>query len=119
MSEPVTIVTCSGLSNTGKLTGRVGIVVQQRYPGSVEDCIPARRLPPSLSGRVLALDGCEDTCALKNLREIGVEPDLHVVATGCGIAKNGMAEPRFDEIERLSGAVIGAIRGGPPHSSGP
>ncbi len=89
MTEPVTLVTCSGLSNTGKLTARAGMLVD----------------------RVLALDGCEDTCALKKLREIGVEPDLHVVATGCGIVKNGMAEPRFDEIERLAGAVIEAIRG--------
>jgi uncharacterized metal-binding protein len=123
VSEPVTLVTCSGLSNTGKLTGQAGMVVQQRCPGSVETCIPARRLPASLSGRVLALDGCEDTCALKNLREIGVEPDLHVIATECGIAKNGMAEPRFDEIERLAGAVLEVLRSGnnpgTRHPSGP
>lgn len=117
VSEPVTLVTCSGLSNTGKLTARAGMVILQRSPESVEACIPASRPPASLeeaarsAGRVLALDGCEDTCALKKLREIGVEPDLHVVATGCGIVKNGMAEPRFDEIERLVGAVIEAIRG--------
>ncbi|WOX56450.1 MULTISPECIES: putative zinc-binding protein [unclassified Methanoculleus] len=118
MAEPVTLVTCSGLSNTGKLTARAGMVVWQRYPESVEALLPANRPPASLeeatrsAGRVLALDGCEDTCALKKLREIGVEPDLHVVATGCGIVKNGMAEPRFDEIERLVGVVIGAIRDG-------
>ena len=118
MSEPVILVTCSGLSNTGKLTGQAGMVVQQRCPGSVETCIPARRLPASLSGR-----GREDTCALKNLREIGVEPDLHVIATECGIAKNGMAEPRFDEIERLAGAVLEVLRSGnnpgTRHPSGP
>ncbi len=111
MAEPVTLVTCSGLSNTGKLTARAGMVILQRSPESVEACIPASRLPSLLVDRVLALDGCEDTCALKKLREIGVEPDLHVVATGCGIVKNGMAEPRFDEIERLVGVVIEAIRG--------
>ncbi len=117
MTEPVTLVTCSGLSNTGKLTARVGMVLLQRNPDSVEASLPASR-PAALleeaarsAGRVLALDGCEDTCALKKLREIGVEPDMHVVATGCGIVKNGMAEPRFDEIERLVGVVIEAIRG--------
>jgi uncharacterized metal-binding protein len=118
VTEPVTLVTCSGLSNTGKLTARVGMVLLQRYPESVEASLPAQCLPASLeeatrsAGCVLALDGCEDTCALKKLREIGVEPDLHVVATGCGIVKNGMAEPRFDDIERLAGAVIETIRDG-------
>ncbi len=118
VSEPVTLVTCSGLSNTGKLTGRAGMVILQRYPETVEISLPASRPPASLeeaarsAGRVLALDGCEDTCALKKLREIGVEPDLHVVATECGIVKNGMAEPRFDEIERLAGAVLEVLRSG-------
>jgi uncharacterized metal-binding protein len=88
------------------------MVVRQRRAGSIETCIPARRLPASLSGRIFALDGYEDTCALKKLREIGIEPDLHVVATQCGIVKNGMAERRFDEIERLVGAVLEAIRDG-------
>ncbi|KUL01181.1 MAG: hypothetical protein XE10_1135, partial [Methanoculleus marisnigri] len=27
MTEPVTLVTCSGLSNTGKLTARAGMVI--------------------------------------------------------------------------------------------
>lgn len=118
MTEPVTLVTCSGLSNTGKLTARAGMVLLQRNPDSVEALLPASRPPASLeeaarsAGRVLVLDGCEDTCGLKKLREIGVEPDLHVVATGCGIVKNGMAEPRFDEIEQLVGAVLEAVRGG-------
>lgn len=123
MTEPVILVTCSGLSNTGKLTGQAGMVARQRCPGSVEACIPANCLPASLSGRIAALDGCEDACALKKLRENGVEPDLHVVATECGVVKNGMAEPRFDEIERLAGAVIEAIRSGQQpgvhHPSGP
>lgn len=117
MAEPVTLVTCSGLSNTGKLTARAGMVVWQRYPESVEALLPANRPPASLeeaaryAGRVLALDGCGDACALRRLREIGVEPDLHVVATECGIVKDGTAEPRFDEIERLAEAVLAALRG--------
>ncbi|MBP7410911.1 putative zinc-binding protein [Methanoculleus sp. 10] len=118
MAEPVTLITCSGLSNTGKLTDRAGMVVQQRSPGSVEASLPASRPSASLeeaaryAGRILALDGCDDACALRKLRELGVEPDLHVIATECGIVKNGMAEPRFDEIERLVGAVIETIRDG-------
>jgi len=115
--EPITLVTCSGLSNTGKVTARAGMVVLQRFPDSVEECIPATRLQEPPCGRVLALDGCEDVCALKKLRETGLEPDLHIVATECGIVKNGMEEPRFDEIERLAGVVIGAIRDGRPTPS--
>ncbi len=42
--EPITLVTCSGLSSTGKVTARAGMVVLQRFPGSVEECIPAARL---------------------------------------------------------------------------
>jgi uncharacterized metal-binding protein len=110
--EPITLVTCSGLSSTGKVTARAGMVVLQRFPGSVEEYIPAARLQEPPCGRILALDGCEDACALKKLRETGVEPDLHIVATECGIVKNGMEEPRFDEIERLAAAVIAALRGG-------
>ena len=71
---------------------------------------PATGLQEPPCGRILALDGCEDACALKKLRETGVEPDLHIVATECGIVKNGMEEPRFDEIERLAAAVLEAIR---------
>jgi uncharacterized metal-binding protein len=121
VAEPVTLITCSGLSNTGKLTGRAGMVVQQRSPGSVEALLPASRPLEEAArhaGRILALDGCEDACALRKLRELGVEPDLHVVATECGIVKNGMAEPRFDEIERLAGAVLAAVRGSPPPPRG-
>jgi len=67
--EPITLVTCSGLSSTGKVTARAGMVVLQRFPGSVEECIPATRLQEPPCGRILALDSCEDACALKKLRE--------------------------------------------------
>jgi len=91
------------------------MVLLRASPGLVEACVPANRPleeATRYAERILVLDGCSDACALRRLREIGVEPDLHVVATGCGIVKNGMAEPRFDEIERLVGVVIGAIRDG-------
>ena len=115
MAEPVTLITCSGLSNTGRLTTLTGTALLRRSPDIVEASLPASRPleeAAHYAGRILALDGCEDACALRRLREIGVEPDLHVVATECGITKDGMAEPRFDEIERLAGAVLAAVRGG-------
>ena len=114
MAEPVTLVTCSGLSNTGKLTTQAGMALLRTSPGLVEVCVPASRPLEEATRsaeRLLVLDGCESACALRKLRGIGVEPDLHIVVTECGIAKDGMAEPRFDEIERLAGAVIAALRG--------
>ncbi|GLI45295.1 putative zinc-binding protein [Methanoculleus bourgensis] len=90
------------------------MVLLRASPGLVEACVPANRPldeATRYAERILVLDGCSDACALQRLREIGVEPDLHIVATGCGIAKEGMAEPQFDEIERLAGAVLAALRG--------
>lgn len=93
------------------------MVLLRASPGLVEACVPANRPQVLLeeaaryAERILVLDGCSDACALRKLQGIGVEPDLHIVATECGIAKGGMAEPQFDEIERLAGAVLAVLRG--------
>jgi len=111
-----TLITCSGVSNTGRLTAQTGAMLLRSSCGMVEACIAATRQTAALevavrhADRILVLDGCGDCCGKKKLEALGVEPDLHLVATDCGIAKNGMAEPRFDEIERLSAAVMEAIR---------
>jgi len=109
-----TIITCSGISNTGKLTAQTGAALLHRCGGDVEACVGARAaaLEDAVrhAERILVLDGCEDCCAGKRVRALGAEPDLHIIATDCGIEKNGMAEPRFDEIERLAAAVREAIR---------
>lgn len=112
-----TVITCSGVSNTGKLTAQTGAMLLRCSCGMIEACIAATRPTAALEAtvrhadRILVLDGCGDCCGRKKLQALGVEPHLHIVATDCGIAKNGMAEPRFDEIERLSAAVMDAIRG--------
>jgi len=112
----VTVITCSGVSNTGKLTAQTGAMLLHRSCGAVEACIAATRPTASLENavrdadRILVLDGCGDCCGKKKLEALGVEPHLHIVATDCGIQKNRMAKPRFDEIERLSAAVLEAIK---------
>ncbi|WP_214041441.1 putative zinc-binding protein [Methanoculleus sp.] len=112
----VTIIACSGISNTGKLTAQAGTMLMRRCGGRIEACIAATRPTVSLekavrhADRILVLDGCGDCCGKKKLRALGIEPRLHIVATDCGIQKNGMAEPRFDEIERIAAAVLEAIR---------
>ncbi len=111
-----TIITCSGISNTGKLTAQAGATLMRRSCGAVEACVAATRPTASLENalrhaeRILVLDGCGDCCGRKKVRALGVEPHLHLVATDCGIEKNGMAEPRFEEIERLAAAVLDAVR---------
>ncbi|MDN7024047.1 zinc-binding protein [Methanoculleus sp. FWC-SCC1] len=112
----VTVVACSGISNTGKLTFHAGTALVHRSCGAVEACIAATRPTASLENalrhaeRILVLDGCSDCCGRKKVQALGVEPHLHLVATDCGIEKNGMAEPRFEEIERLAAAVLEAVR---------
>ncbi|MDT8357590.1 MAG: putative zinc-binding protein [Methanomicrobiaceae archaeon] len=111
-----TIITCSGVSNTGKLTTQTGRALLHRCGREVDACISATR-PTAVveeaigqAEKILILDGCADCCGKKRLRALGVEPQIHLIATECGIEKNGMAEPRFDEIERLTAAVLEAIR---------
>jgi len=112
-----TIVACSGVSNAGKLTAQTGEMLLRCSCGAVEACIAVTRPTAALEAaarhadRILVLDGCGDCCGRKKIQALGVEPHLHLVATDCGIEKNGMADPRFDEIERLSAAVLKAIRG--------
>jgi uncharacterized metal-binding protein len=112
----VTIITCSGVSSTGKLTTQAGTVLLHRCGGKIEACIPATRPTASLENtlrhaeQILVLDGCGDCCGRKKLQALGIEPQLHLIATDCGIEKRGMEEPDYAEIERLAAAVREAIR---------
>lgn len=56
---------------------------------------------------IVVIDGCEDHCATKKLCTAGVECPCryHVVATECGIVKNGMADVRYEEIEQMLQAL--------------
>jgi len=110
-----TIITCSGISSTGKLTTQVGMTLLRQCPGTVEACIPATRPTSSLekvvrhADRILVLDGCGDCCGKKKVEALGVESHLHIIATNCGIAKRGVEDPHYVEIEQLAAAVREAI----------
>jgi len=88
----------------------------QKSPGMIELCISCRADPARLQDvlinaeRIAILDGCTDCCGRKKVREQGYEPEIHLIATDCGIIKNGMEEPRFDEIEHLSFIVKDTLR---------
>jgi len=107
----ITLITCSGISNTGKLTAKTGEMLIRRYPGLIEMFVPARSDPKRVlhalthAERIAVVDGCTDCCGRKKVQEQGYEPDIHLIATECGIIKTGIKDPRFDEIELLTAMV--------------
>jgi len=106
------LVTCSGLSNCGRLTTQVATALMRARPG-VFAWVQARKSPEEIQAcaedadELVVIEGCEDYCATKKLGEAGVECPCryHIVATECGIVKNGMADVRYEEIEQMLRAV--------------
>ncbi len=105
------LVTCSGISNTGRLTTQAAQVLLQRKPEQYV-WIHARQSAVMLGAeigdaeKVIVVDGCTDCCAMKKLTAAGHRSDCHIVATDLGIEKNGMAEVRFDEIEKVIWVIL-------------
>ncbi|HEX3001750.1 MAG TPA: putative zinc-binding protein [Methanoregula sp.] len=105
------LVTCSGVSNTGKLTTQAGMLLMQRKPGMFQ-CMNCKQSAETLrvdaraAGRIIVLDGCTDGCATKKLSAAGITPDVRIVATDLGIEKNGMADVKYSEIEKVIRAVM-------------
>jgi uncharacterized metal-binding protein len=107
------LVTCSGISNTGRLTTLAARTLQMRHPGKFE-WVQASSLGTEsgdLEGteeQILVLDGCDDCCGMKKLVAAGKHPDMHLICTANGIKKNGMAEVTYQEIEIICRAITGA-----------
>lgn len=105
------LVTCSGISNTGKLTTQAGMLLMQRKPGRFL-CMNCKQSADSLrrdaeaTERLIVLDGCTDCCATKKLTAAGLVPDVFIIATELGIEKKGMGDVQYDEIERVVRAVL-------------
>ncbi len=105
------LVTCSGISNTGKLTTQVALMLMQRNPGQYV-WMHAKQSAGTLEAEiidaelVIVIDGCPDCCATKKLPKSCLAPHHHIIATELGIEKNGMGEVRYDEIEKVVRAVI-------------
>lgn len=112
----ITLITCSGISNTGKLTTKTAEAIIRRFPDLIELCVSARCDPGRLrdalaeAEKVVVLDGCTDCCGRNKVQEQGHGADIHLIATECGITKDGMKEPRFDEIELLTTIVLEQLR---------
>jgi uncharacterized metal-binding protein len=109
----VALITCSGLSNVGRLTTAVGQQLLMRRPGRIE-WVRAQAGPEAIAAAVdnadlvIALDGCEDCCGSRKAAEAGVEPSVHIKAIDLGIVKDGRAEVRYGEIETVVQAVLEA-----------
>jgi uncharacterized metal-binding protein len=105
------LVTCSGISNTGKLTTQAALILLQRRSGQYV-WTNARQSAATLEAeigdaeQVIVIDGCKDCCAEKKLSASRLLPHHHIIATDLGIGKNGMAEVQYDEIEKVVRAVL-------------
>jgi uncharacterized metal-binding protein len=105
------LVTCSGISNTGKLTTQAALTLLQRRPGQYV-WMHAKQSAATLAAEigdadeVIVIDGCTDCCAKKKLSASRLAPHYHVIATELGIEKNGMGEVQYDEIEKVVRAVM-------------
>ena len=105
------LVTCSGVSNTGKLTTQAALILLQRRPGQYV-WIHARQSTATLQAdigdaeQVIVIDGCGDCCAKKKLSSSRIAPHHHIIATELGIEKKGMGDVQYDEIEKVVRAVI-------------
>lgn len=112
----IILITCSGISNTGRLTAKVGEMLIQQCPGLIDQCLSARSDPGRLgkvlgeAEQIVVLDGCADCCARKKVLEQQYRPEIHLIATEHGIIKNGMEDPRFGEIEQMIRVVKEKIR---------
>jgi uncharacterized metal-binding protein len=113
----IVLVTCSGISNTGKLTTQAALTLMQKWPGRYQ-WTHVKKSAVSLedevrnADQVVVIEGCHDCCASKKLAGTTVSPHCHIIATDLGIEKNGMADVQYHEIERVVAAVYGALSEG-------
>jgi uncharacterized metal-binding protein len=104
------LVTCSGVSNTGKLTTQAALALMQMRPGRyqwthVKKSAAALEDEVRDAEQVIVIDGCHDCCATKKLAATAFCPHHRIIATDLGIEKNGMADVQYQEIERVVAAV--------------
>ncbi|MDD1705468.1 MAG: putative zinc-binding protein [Methanoregulaceae archaeon] len=121
--RPVLLLTCSGISHTGQLTTIIGNSLRIRHPILITRHLQLTALKRSLENELshdeylIAVDGCDEGCAKKRMDLIGKIPDAYLVATREGITKRGMEEPRYDEIEVLSHAIVKTLRNERPENT--
>ncbi|MGZ5539846.1 MAG: putative zinc-binding protein [Halobacteriota archaeon] len=112
----VLLLTCSGISHTGRLTTKTGTWLRYRHPRLITRHLQLTTLKRPLDEELrdeenlVAVDGCEECCIKKRMDAIGTRPDVYIVATREGIIKRGMEEARSEEIEALSQVIVRKVR---------
>ena len=106
----VALVTCSGLSNTGRLTTEAVLTLMHRKPGrfvwiQAREPVESFEVEIGDAEQVIVIDGCTDCCAMKKISSC-ITPYRHIIATELGITKNGMADVQFHEIEKVIDAIM-------------
>jgi uncharacterized metal-binding protein len=110
------LITCSGLSNTGRLTTQVATILISRHPTDFT-WIKASTEPENISKAaidadlIVIIEGCSDRCASKKITDLGIKGDFFLVATELGIEKNGMADVQWNDVEKMLGAVKEQLTG--------
>jgi uncharacterized metal-binding protein len=111
------LITCSGLSNTGRLTTQVATILVSRHPATIT-WVKAHKGLEDITDAVedadliIIIEGCSDRCASKKIIDVGIRANIHLVATELGIEKNGMAEVQWSDIEKVLAAVEQKLTGG-------
>lgn len=100
------LFTCSGISNTGKLTDIAAKTLSFRKPGLFR-AIPAQKGAENLEDAkregelIFVVDGCEEHCAKKKLEFAGLEADMQVVLTQIGIKKTNPSDIKSEYVEQV------------------
>jgi uncharacterized metal-binding protein len=109
------LFTCSGISNTGKLTDIAASTLSFRRPDLFR-AIPAKKGVESLEDAkkegelIFVVDGCEEHCAKKKLDGAGIEADMQVVLTQIGIKKTNPSDIKSEYVEQAICVLNNAVK---------
>lgn len=106
------IYSCSGCSNVAQLANTLALRLNRAGIAEMSCIAGVGGGVPSLvrvarSGRPLvAVDGCKLECAKACLRQVGVEPDLHVMLGDFGIRKRFGEDCSEEQTDRLEDELV-------------
>ena len=110
------LITCSGLSNTGRLTTQVALTLISRSANGIAWAQASKgehAIADAVddADQIIVIEGCSDHCAGKKLDTMGITADLHIVATELGIEKDGLADVKWCDVETVLAAFDRKITG--------
>ena len=112
--KSIVLFTCSGISNTGKLTDIAAKTLCFRRPNLFR-AIPVKKGIEILKDArkegdlIFVVEGCEEHCAKKKLKVAGMQADMEVVLTQIGIKKTNPSDIGAEHIEQVISALNNAV----------